>query len=252
MPCSVPPTLWVETFETAALQALYTFAEPDKKEVYHQVSGNSVLCSYKQVVHDAQQTPNFDKTPLTRGTFKILELIDQKLWWTFVLDVVADGLFNWTSQILQLTNCDALNRPYTASSSIPFGAIRDQGNYGVPYEWDGVLNGVRTFFYPSVRVRAGGSWFIGCYANAAPFGSMETVGIKIRIIDSNGTVYDENSSVKRSDGDHTPAQTFFGGKNETGDFITYSVEMAADDALPLGEAFPLAGFCVCYPFPESP
>lgn len=130
LPCAVPPQVYIETAFAALVNFLYSFFEPDLRELYHHFRGNSLLCDVKGGLKSTTLIPPEGKSPATRFAFGSFEIFDRVTWFTFLAAITAETLIDWQTMIMELSPCDPQFSPYTASGVHFFGAIPDDGTWG--------------------------------------------------------------------------------------------------------------------------
>jgi hypothetical protein len=122
-----PPSVFVLTAFEAALSAFFTVLEPDIKEFYHQTVGTTFAHSLKENISDLEWVPPPEDSFGTRFAFKLIDTVDKTSWWLFLADVAAEGLFNWTSQLLHVTQCGDPKNPNAGTGNFFFGAVPTDG-----------------------------------------------------------------------------------------------------------------------------
>lgn len=105
VPCSVPPSLWLETSIPAIVNAVWTVLSPDLKEAYHIAVGQSLVCSLKSEIREATELGGGELGEATRFLFRAAEWADLAVWWLFLASVGADGFLDWTSMAYELAGC---------------------------------------------------------------------------------------------------------------------------------------------------
>src|SRR5690242_2197518 len=124
-PCDAPPSLYVETFLPAALEAFWQIAFPDFKEAFHKISGKSLVCTAKEGLRDALVDAGVEPGRATRFLFRALEWADLSVWYLFLADVAAQGLFNWSTQIWRMSGCKNNRDPRSGPGDRYVSAIGD-------------------------------------------------------------------------------------------------------------------------------
>jgi len=130
IPCAIPWQVYAETAVPAALGMGYDVLSPDPKELYHRIAGHSALCEFKSVLKDVSWIPPESESKATRFFFQSLETFDKASWYLFLGDVAAEGLLNWTTQIIHQAACAANEKPGFAYGPFWFGAIHADGTWG--------------------------------------------------------------------------------------------------------------------------
>jgi hypothetical protein len=123
-----PPSVFVVTGVEAALSAFWSVLEPDPKELYHQTVGTTFAHSLKENISEVEWVPSPETSLATRFSFSFINAVDQLSWYLFLADVANEGLFNWTSQLLQVTKCKTPGYTGAATGTFFFGAIPANGS----------------------------------------------------------------------------------------------------------------------------
>lgn len=103
--CDTPPSLWVTTALEAILQMGYSVAEPDMKELYHKITGRSIVHSWKETINQAHKADPAVSDGFKHAVFRSAEWADMYVWYAFLAGVAEDGLYDWTSQVFKFANC---------------------------------------------------------------------------------------------------------------------------------------------------
>lgn len=249
-PCSVPPSIWIETSIPAIMSAIWTIIEPDLKETYHIATGHSLVCSFKQEIRMAAEESGGDIGEATRYVFRAAEWVDLAVWWLFLASVGADALYDWTSMAYRVTGCTGpQNR---GSSDSPQGATTDITFDFTPsgFSW---LTDDPLFpaFAPSVSVRPNHSWSIFWQSRGADV-SGQTVPITAQIIEvASGTIIDSFEGQRDKTGKIAPAVVWNRGLNEHTILTEYSCIAWGMEATSHHEVFPF-GPHFCHIFPLVP
>jgi hypothetical protein len=128
-PCAVVPEVYIETAFEAVITLIYSFFEPDFREFYHQLRGNSLLCDVKGGLKDTGHVPPEAQSKATRFAFKAAEAFDRSIWYLFLATIINDAVLDWTSLIYKATKCDPAQSPYVGSGPFFFGALHDDGTW---------------------------------------------------------------------------------------------------------------------------
>lgn len=129
LPCAIPPIIYAEAAYEAVITLLYSFFEPDAREFYHQIRGNSLLCDYKTALKETGVVPPEAESRATRFAFKAFEAFDRSIWYLFLAQILNDALLDFESQILHLKQCPTGQSRYVGSGPFFFGALHDDGTY---------------------------------------------------------------------------------------------------------------------------
>lgn len=103
--CDDPPSLWITTGVPALLKAFTTIFTPDFKEGYHKFIGQSLYHDWKQSIKDAHEEESIIGDGFRNFVFGMADKVDMATWYMFLAGVAEDGLFDWTSQVYKMANC---------------------------------------------------------------------------------------------------------------------------------------------------
>jgi hypothetical protein len=241
--CAPSISVMVETAGIATLGALITAIKPDMKEAYHQLRGHSLLCDLKGGARDTGYVPPASKNPWTRFFFDLGEAVDWGLYYIFLIDVVTDGLYNWSSQAIELGPCADPLTEGGLNGSNPFGACSADGSLDTLFEWvnEGPFPGPT--MGSSIYVPPGYRWNAFVVASGQDLGGTP-VPLSINLENFTvGTIYDTDTSTPYPpEGEpHRPAMVFGKGVNETE--VGHTIGFKGSCGFPLAdnEVFPVDG-----------
>lgn len=109
-PCAESPLLGVSLAFPAILKAAWSIIEPDFKEAYHKVVGQSIYHDIKQSIREAREVDSVVPEKALRAIFKFADVADMATWYAFLGSVAEDGMYEWTSQMLKMNGCNGSHR----------------------------------------------------------------------------------------------------------------------------------------------
>jgi hypothetical protein len=241
LPCDVKPSIWADLGIAALCQAVWTAENPDVRALISEVTGSSLLCHTKHVMHSAHGAAPLGDTPASTVYFKGLETADLATWYFFLAGVAKDGLFDWTSQVLRVTKCNMKDYPGQGHGTFWFGAIYADGRWGtLSFQFP-----ANTDFHPAhvsaVDVPAGGS---GIVAFSAAFQTLNGIDAdaSARIVDDDdGTVLAQSNVQGGKSIPARHARTFIHYRNNTQRTKRIVQEWSCNlPGAPANEVFPIA------------
>lgn len=155
IPCAPDYALYVELAAPALIKAFADVLSPDPKEVFHKVNGKSFACTIEAGVKDAVNYDPEQAGKFTRFLFNFPKFADLAVWYLFLADVAAEGIFNWSTMALRQGKCADPSNPHFGQGSLYAGSLYNDGawlqsDFGFPVGSD---------FYPvspgGVNVRPG-------------------------------------------------------------------------------------------------
>lgn len=167
MPCTNPPSLYVEAAVESTIETLWTLVHPDLKESYHITQGESFVCSFKKAILEAADEAPSVTDELRQFIFQVAEWADKTIWYLFVADVVADGVYNWSSNVLRMSACNGNPPPGFFSSHDPYGSVgSNPGDMFAAFDWfnDSQAPGVPPASPPAVQIGPGHTGVLTCAA----------------------------------------------------------------------------------------
>jgi hypothetical protein len=243
IPCSAPASLWIEAAGPALIKAIYSVAEPDLKETYHQTVGQSLVCSIKQSITEAIEDAGGETTASDRFVFKVSEVVDEAIWTMFLAAIGADALIDWTSMVYRLQGCTNVKK--WASSSDPIGGTSGSGQgtsaNGLAWVTSDPSNPRIT---PNVEVLGNRKWFIAWGCGLADVGGVPVGCTSVLLNSSTNQVLDTHVQNVRPDGKVAKTIVFGSGVSPNDSAVHgYKVICWSQDPCPHNVAFPTHGFC---------
>jgi hypothetical protein len=220
LPCAIPPGLYIETALPALFSLLWTYFEPDWRELIHQATGKSVLCRIKGGMEDTQLIPPKETSKATRFYFKATEWADVSTWYLFLAEIVNDSLLQWLSLLIKMSGCDKTYSPWVGSGPFFFGALHDDGTWST-CDFDAQAGSV---WYPvwtsqCIRVPPGKSWTLACSMGFHYFdGNPAAVSARIWNRTHNIVLDSYEISQEQADNGHK-SHVFFTQRNGTVDYV---------------------------------
>lgn len=200
-PCTIPPLLFVESGLDALVGMVGGFFHPDVKETYHAIRGNTLFHDVKGSGEAAGELFGVEDHPGLRTTFKLGAVFDQIVWYMFLGDLTADGLYSWRTLPQRWSGCKHPATTEVQTLVNPRGAIYTDGTWNNGTEWD-IANGPgkgNTGFLGGVT-RPGRPWGVGAFVRFKTLNN-EDIDVAARIADlTTGAVFDTQASSKRADG----------------------------------------------------
>lgn len=241
MPCAVTPQIAVQASVPALLQAFWSIESPDPKHLFHKIAGHSLLCEIKAGLIDSHLIPPPEDEPLVRFLFKSAEWLDRTTWYLFVASVIGDGLFDWTSNIIQLSGCGAKS-PYGFNGDAPFGACSDDGRLATLFEWFNSGPAPGPTCGSSIVVPPGWKWQASVQAQGQDeFGVPCSLTVSLENY-TVPTVYDVHTGAPHKGGQgYTFTQAWGQGRNETDFEHIIGYRGSSDGPKPSGQVFPRSG-----------
>jgi hypothetical protein len=185
-PCQVPVHVYVETGAISLMKAFFDILSPDPKELYHDIRGHSALCDFKSILKDIPGVPPEEESAATRFLFKSLEWYDLATWWLFLAGVAADGLADWTSQLIKLQKCSAPSSPHYGYGDAFFGGLPENGDWNTA---DFSMNSGSKFapvHYSGLVVPPGKKWSISANATWTAVKAGATLQVQCRLRNNTG------------------------------------------------------------------
>jgi len=247
LPCDTPPSLWIEAAVPAILAAVWDFESPDPRELYHKLHGHSALCEVKGLIKSGHLLPPEHKSPLTKFIFRFAEVADVATWYTFLMAIAAQGVFDWTSGILRMSACSDETQKEGAGYD-PFGGSFDSGQWGT---FDFFMNPGR--YYPATSpgfvLQPGERCFIAVECKFGDVFGVPVEGLTRIHVAETGEVLDRGESKfipsTFGPGEYSSAITWAHYAHRTGAGGTRQVQWQCthNGVLPDHELFPLGGNC---------
>jgi hypothetical protein len=247
LPCDTPPSIWIETAVPAILGALWDYESFDPRELYHKSQGHSALCEVKGLVKQSHLLPPEHKSNLTKFVFRFFEVFDLITWYTFLLAIAADGVYNWSSGILRMSPCSDIAQR-EGSGFAPFGGSFDGGQWG---SLDFFMNPGR--YYPATSpgfvLQPGEQCMIAVSCTFQDVFGVPVEGSTRIHVEETGEILDEGEShlvqEPLSFGHMSQALTWAQYSHRTGATGTRKVQWQCTHGgvLPDHELFPKNGFC---------
>lgn len=123
-PCTVKPTVWIETFLPAAVLAFFTVLTPDAKEVIRIAGGGkSWLKQLKVAFDDALAEEPAESYKGLNFLFEFAEGIDKAVWYLFLAGVAADFAIEWSTLAYRMSGCTTSSREVTLELQNAFGDV---------------------------------------------------------------------------------------------------------------------------------
>lgn len=248
LPCDTPPSIYIEAAVPAALGVFWDVETPDPREIYTEKRGHSMLCDIKMSIEDWEFIPPAEKSAATRFFFSSLKWFDLTTWYLFVADVIAEGFYAWSSQIIKMAACDAAHSFWGGHGEYYFGAIYDDGRWGtLDFAFP-----AWTKFYPaspaSITVPYGKPYIIAASAVFTALGGVVPEPVTSRIISTTrGEVLDIQLPTKDKKGEWNKSHTFFKGVGSVYPTETITQEWSCSSGnLPTHQAFPKSSETWCF------
>jgi hypothetical protein len=243
-PCQVPPVFLVETGIAAAAEMFLSVLEPDIKEAYHQIVGQSLVKTLKEEAGGENHEKPFYADG-RRFLYGLAEGIDNLAWRFFLADVVLGGLANWTSTVWKMSGCTGTK--YDGAGLSPYGATGDVTGK-VPlngFDWNFSNPPYEPVRPAEVVAPPGGHASIMWISRGTFAGGHDPVPMVAEIVAENlengvQTVLDRDQQGYDEDGEIKPAivKARLGAPKEGQGYALF-VRAAATIELPHNEMFPL-------------
>jgi hypothetical protein len=241
IPCSAPPSLWVQTAIPELLRGFYSILQPDLKEQYHRTFGQSLVCSLKQEIAEAREAEGKSATKATRFLFTAAEWADMTFWYAFLASIAVEGIADWTSQVYKIEGCIPDPNRNSNTGRDPIGAVFDRGN------WDNNAFVWRTDnpddpeIDPQLVLEPGQRGVLAVHTSGEDLAGI-SVPLSLRIQNTTtGTIYEEFTPSVVHDGKFEPSQIFRRVKNTSSFEQKWQIRGTCFDELPDGECFPSQG-----------
>jgi hypothetical protein len=206
-PCAITPLLAVEAAVPAVIAALWGIESPDPKHLYHKTFGRSALCEVKGKLQATGLVGDEHASKRTRLLFDLAEFIDLELWYLFLIDIAAEGLFNFSSNLIEYSGCDPKKALHGANSDLPFGACGADGSLHSLFEWANLGPGPGPSFGSGIVVPPGANWHMACSAAGQDvFGVPCPLQVQMVNV-TRGTILDTHTGESYTDS--TPDATFY-------------------------------------------
>jgi hypothetical protein len=240
--CQIDPFVLVETGAIAAVEAAWSIISPDIKEGYHQIVGQSLVCTLKQEIRGARSFDSKFWNGAQRNLFKLAEVADLAVWRLFLASVFADGLADWMTMAETIQGCRGSKSD--TSSSLAYGAIPDANAHYPGNGFDWVTGNPEFPVFPAVTVITPGNigYIVWC-ANAEATDHNPVPMISFIEVLETGEQLDRQESVVAPDGKIHPIIHKVKRFNTGATAETLVVRARAAVGLPTGQAYFHTGFC---------
>jgi hypothetical protein len=123
--------------------------------------------------------------------FEVSTLADKAFWYYFLGSVFAEGLLNWTSQVLNESRCPGSVSTHIAVSHQPYGVVSTLDYRYNAFDWINEVPGsiFGPAFGPSIQIGSGNTGTVICSALATDDGhSPVGVDLQMRWIDNDQVI----------------------------------------------------------------
>lgn len=134
-PCSVDTMLLLTLAFEQVARCIISIEEPDPKELYHMIQGESVYKSFKQTINDAGEIEGKWSTNLKRWAFSFVDIVDITVYKIFIIDVWKEGIINAASEIQTYEDCAHAPPGNYVSANRPFGGVLSTGGWFPAFAW---------------------------------------------------------------------------------------------------------------------
>lgn len=155
MPCAPTPLIAVEAILPATLQLFTSFTKPTWKEELKLTTGGTWLHHMKAYVADAIESDGSVFAGLDRALFQVAEWIDKTSWWFFLASLALDFAANWTSVVLDGTQCQADSTRQQWSSLAALGSLQPGEQPSTWPTWFGTTPTGLWYFPSAVTIKPG-------------------------------------------------------------------------------------------------
>jgi len=241
LPCSNPVGVYVEAAAEAAISMFYSYLQPDVKELIHLATGKTALCHVKTFVADIHQDLGLTPTKVSRVLGQLGEAYDMATWNLFILGIAANGLTQFTSNMLQQQWCQNRGDPNYGTGTAYVGAIYDDGSW---HSMDYAIVEPNTVYGPvspsGVIAKPNRTALIAASCSFQDFGG-KPVGTNSRIIRADtGAYLDYDTNGLYSEAPNRSTHVWYKSRSQFAQNTALEAQWSYDgDPLPLGEAFPI-------------
>lgn len=183
-PCTVTPTVWVETFLPAALIAFFTVLTPDPKETIRIAGGGkSWLKQVKIAFDDALAGEAVEEQSAIKFMFEFAEGIDKAVWWLFLAGVTAEFAMEWSTLAYRLSGCTTSSREVTQELKWMTGDFPGDGTWTDAGIWQEITPPTGHLVGAVAFIAAGAGVAIATSLRAKNSATNEAIGFSFRWID---------------------------------------------------------------------
>lgn len=184
-PCTVTPTVWIETFLPAAVLAFFTVLTPDPKEAIRIAGGGkSWLKQLKVAFDDALAEEPLESYKGIKFLFEFAEGVDRAVWWLFLAGVAADFAIEWSTLAYRMSGCTTSSREVTLELKWKFGDFPGDGSWTDAGIWEVITPNTGELVGPVANIAAGAGVALAVSIQAKNSATNLPIGFRMRWLDA--------------------------------------------------------------------
>ena len=192
LPCVPSNTVLLETLFPAALHALADFVEPDIKEAYKikdgfrkggTKKGRSLWKQIKGFAGEFEKTPAI-KDGAKRTLFEFAELADRAVWWLFIIGLVTDFAYEWSTTAWEMAGCvQPWDFWFEGNASGPVWTITGPDQAGGTF-WKGTGSDGSGYSSGYMNVPPGRVWYAYGTAQLTPWVAQAPANYRLAVVNN--------------------------------------------------------------------